>query len=159
MVATGMSAPYATLLLDTETYDLTLDANNNIALATSPYSVAQDMGSQCRQWQGEYCYDVNDGVPLASILGQSPNLGVMKSDFVAAAAEVPATSNVKCFIEAITDRRVQGQVQATVTLADGSTVVVSANISPPVRFLKFLTNDAGTEYLTPDGGGGPLMPG
>lgn len=153
-----MGAPYATLLLDNETYDLTLDANNNIAVATSPYSVAQDMGSQCRQWQGEYIYASGDGVPLASILGQSPNLGVMKSDFVAAAAEVPATSNVKCFIEAITDRRVQGQVQATVTLADGTTVVVPANISPPVRFLKFLMNDDGTQILSNDSGG-PLTAG
>lgn len=154
-----MGAPYATLLLDSLGWDLTVDANGNIALATAPYSVSQDMSSQCRQWQGEYIYASGDGVPLASILGQSPNLGVMKSDFVAAAAEVPATSNVKCFIEAITDRRVQGQVQATVTLADGTTVVVPANISPPVRFLKFLTNDDGSQFLFTDSGTGPLTAG
>lgn len=154
-----MAQPFSSLLLDTETWDLTLNASNDIARADPPYAVSQDMSCQVRQWKGEFIYDSNDGVPLASILGQSPNLGVMKSDFIAAAAQVPATSNVKAFIQAITDRRVQGQVQATVTLADGTTIVVPANISPPVRFLKFLTNDAGTEYLTPDGGGGPLTPG
>jgi hypothetical protein len=130
-----MSAPFSTLLLDLGTYDLTLDANNNIARADPPYSVAQDMGSQCRQWKGEYCYNSNDGVPLATILGSAPNLGLMKSDFAVAAGQVPGTANVKCFISDITERRVSGQVQATVTLSDGSTLVVPANISPPVVFL------------------------
>lgn len=130
-----MSAPYSTILLDTATWDLTLDANNNIARADPPYAVAQDMATQCRQWKGEYIYNSNDGVPLATILGQSPNLGVMKSDFATAAGQVPATSDVVCYISDITERRVSGQVQATVTLSDGSTVVVPANISPPVVFL------------------------
>jgi hypothetical protein len=130
-----MSAPYSTISLDTSTYDLMLDANGNIARADPPYAVAQDMGSQCRQWLGEYIYNSNDGVPLATILGSAPNLGLMKSDFVTAAAKVPGTSNVQCFISDITERRVSGQVQATVTLSNGSTLVVPANISPPVVFL------------------------
>jgi hypothetical protein len=130
-----MSAPYSTILLDVLAWDLTLDANNNIALASPPYSVSQDMSSQCRQWKGEYIYSSNDGVPLATILGSAPNLGLMKSDFAVAAGQVPGTANVKCFISSIVERLVSGQVQATVTLSNGSTLVVPANISPPVVFL------------------------
>lgn len=130
-----MAQPYSTILLDVSTWDLTLNANNDVARADPPYAVSQDMSSQCRQWKGEYIYSSTDGVPLATILGEAPNLGLMKSDFAVAAGQVPGTSNVKCFIESITERRVTGQVQATVTLANGSTLVVPANISPPVRFL------------------------
>jgi hypothetical protein len=121
-----MAAPFDTLLLDTAAWDLTLDANNNIALATAPYSVAQDMSSQCRQWQGEYIYNQADGVPLSSILGNTPSLALLKSDFVQAAAQVPGTSNVKCFVESVADRNVRGQVQATVTLATGTTTVAAS---------------------------------
>jgi hypothetical protein len=154
-----MSAPYSTILLDTATWDLTTDANGNIALASAPYSISQDMSSQCRQWRGEYCYNVNDGVPLATILGEAPNLGLMKSDFSVAAGQVPATSNVRCFISSIENRLVTGQVQATVTLANGSTLVVPANISPPIQFLRptVLTDDTGT--ILTDDDGTPLTPG
>jgi hypothetical protein len=149
-----MAAPFDTLLLTTA-WDLGLDANGNIALATAPYSVAQDMSSQCRQWQGEYIYDVDDGVPLASIVGETPSLALIKSDFAQAAGLVPGTSNAVCFISAVKERNVQGQVQATVTLADGTKFVVPASISAQVRFLKLppvLTDDTGTIILTNDDG-------
>lgn len=154
-----MAAPFDTLLLDAAAWDLSLDANGNIAVATAPDSVAQDMSSQCRQWQGEFVYNQSDGVPLATIVGETPSLALVKSDFAQAAGQVPGASNAVCFISAVTGRNLQGQVQATVTLADGTKFVVPASISAPVRFLKFLTNDSGTENLTPDAGGGPLTAG
>lgn len=128
-----MASPFSTILLDQGTYDLTLDANNNIARADPPYACAQDMGSQCRQWKGEYIYNQADGVPLASILGETPSLALVKSDFAQAAGQVPGTSNAKCFITSVTDRNVAGQVQATVTLATGTTTVaapISGSSSP-----------------------------
>ena len=51
-----MAAPFDTILLDVSAWDLTTDSQGNIALATAPYSVAQDMSSQCRQWRGEFIY-------------------------------------------------------------------------------------------------------
>lgn len=124
-----MAAPFDTLLLDIGAWDLTLDANNNIALATAPYSVAQDMSSQVRQWKGEFCYNQGDGVPLATILGESPSLALVKSDFATAAGLVPGTSNAVCFISSVKQRNVTGQVQALVTLSDGSTTTVAASLS------------------------------
>lgn len=124
-----MAAPYSTILLDQQTYDLTLDANNNIARADPPFAVAQDMGSQCRQWLGEYIYSADDGVPLATIVGETPSLALVKSDFATAAGLVPGTSNPICYISAVTGRNVIGQVQAQVTLSDGSTTAVAASLS------------------------------
>jgi hypothetical protein len=123
-----MAAPFSTILLDTATWDLTLDAQGNIARADGAAAVAQDMSSQCRQFQGDYIYDASAGVPFNTILGKSPSLGVMKSDFVTAAAQVPGTSNVKCFITSVADRLVTGQVQAVMTVA-GTTTTVAAPLS------------------------------
>jgi hypothetical protein len=123
-----MAAPFDTLLLTTA-WDLTTDNSGNIALATAPDSVAQDMSSQCRQWLGEYIYNAGDGVPLATILGESPSLSLVKSDFAQAAGQVPGTSNPVCFISAVIDRNLVGQVQAAVTLPDGSTTTVAAALS------------------------------
>ena len=120
-----MAAPFSSLLLDISSWDLTISAAGDIARADPAYAVAQDMSTQCRQWRGEYIYDQSAGVPLSSILGQSPSLGVMKADFVTAAAQVPATTNVKCFIQSVADRLVSGQVQATVVVSGTATVVAS----------------------------------
>jgi hypothetical protein len=120
-----MAAPFDTLRLDVGAWDLALDSQNNIAVATAPYSVAQDMGSQCRQWRGEYIYNQADGVPLSSILGESPSLALVKSDFAQAAAQVPGTSNTVCYISSVRDRLVTGQVQATLV---GTNTVIATSI-------------------------------
>jgi len=120
-----MSAPFDTILLSVDTWDLALDSQGNIARASGAYAVAQDMSSQCRQWRGEYCYNQSDGVPLASILGETPSLALVKSDFAQAAGQVPGTSNAVCYITSVKDRNVAGQVQATVTLATGTTTVAA----------------------------------
>lgn len=120
-----MAAPFDTILLSVPAWDLSLDANGNIAVATSPYSVAQDMSSQCRQWQGEYIYQQSDGVPLASILGESPSLALIKSDFAQAAGQVPGTSGAVCYITSVKDRNVSGQVQAQVAVPTGTTTVAA----------------------------------
>ncbi len=129
-----MAVPFDTLLLDIQTWDLTTDSQNNIAVATSPYSVAQDMGSQCRQWRGDYIYDANAGVPLSTILGESPSLALVKSDFVTAAAQVPGVSNVVCYISSVTNRNVQGQVQGSI--GPGSNNVVATQIGGQTTVLR-----------------------
>ncbi len=110
-----MSAPFSTIAVDPSTWDLTLDAAANIELRIGADAVAQDMSSAVRLFKGEYIYDANAGVPYDAILGESPSLSLMKADFIAAAQTVPGTSNVKCFISGILNRRVEGQIQATVT--------------------------------------------
>lgn len=104
----------STLLLDRTTWDLTLDASGNIAVATDPYSLAQDAASAIKTFAGEVYWDTTLGLPwLTSILGKNPSLSQLRSYFVAAAMTVPDVASAKCFIRSISGRRVSGQIQVT----------------------------------------------
>lgn len=101
-----------TLLLDTVTWDLVLDVSGNIALASDPYSQAQDSASAIRTFIGECWYDTTIGVPFfQSFLGRAPNVALMRSKFSAAALAVPGVTGATCFISSIQSRSVTGQVQ------------------------------------------------
>lgn len=52
-----------TLLLDQNAWDLVLDASGNIAMASPPYALAQDVASAARTVAGECYYDTTKGVP------------------------------------------------------------------------------------------------
>ncbi len=103
-----------TLLLDTQIWDLCKDASGNIAMATAPYAIAQDVASAARLFAGELWYDSTQGVPyLADILGQPPPLQLMKAAFVAAAMTVPDVASATAFITGFANRVVTGQIQVT----------------------------------------------
>lgn len=103
-----------TLLLDRTTWDLCLDSFGNIALASEPYALAQDAASAIRLFAGELWYDTTQGIPyFAQILGRTPPIALMKSQFVAAALTVPGVVSARCFINSISDRKVTGQIQVT----------------------------------------------
>lgn len=111
-----MSAPFSTLLLDTVAWDLVVDSNANIALASPPYSVDQDICSAVRAFLGECYFDVSQGVPyLQEILGKSPPLTVFTSAIEDAAISVPDVKSAVCVITDFTDRTVTGQIQFTRT--------------------------------------------
>lgn len=114
----------ATLLLDRSSWDLVLDAANNIAVAQEPYALAQDAASADKTQQGECFWDSSVGVPLFSeVLGQRPSISLMKSLFSAAALTVPGVSLARTFITAIRNREVSGQVQVT-SAATGQTAAM-----------------------------------
>lgn len=114
----------ATLLLDTAAWDLVLDAAGNIAVATEPYSHAQDAASAIKLFQGELFYDLNQGIPyFQQILGKFPPLSLVKARMVAAALTVPGVVSAKCFITKFDQRKISGQVQ--VTDAKGNTSAAS----------------------------------
>lgn len=103
-----------TLLLDRSAWDLVLDIGGNIAVASNPYSLAQDAASAIKLFQGELWYDTSQGVPYWSqILGQAPNFTALKAQFVAAALTVPGVVAAQCFISSYSDRGITGQVQVT----------------------------------------------
>ena len=112
------------ILLDTDTWDLALDASNSMAVASEPLSMAQDAANNIRLFAGELYLDTTQGIPYFSqILGQSPPLALMKQYFVQAALKVPGVTSAKCFISGISGRVVSGQVQ--ITAEDGSTAAVN----------------------------------
>lgn len=103
-----------TLLLDTETWDLILDASGNMAVASDPYALAQDASSACRLFLGELWYDTAIGVPyLQQILSKQPPTSLIKAKMVEAALRVPGVVAARCYITAIEGRRVRGQIQVT----------------------------------------------
>lgn len=103
-----------TLLLDTDLWDLVLDASGNIAVADVPYALAQDAASAIRLFRGELWYDTEPGVPyFDQILGQFPPIALMKAEFEAAAMTVPGVVAARCYITSTDGRLVTGQVQVT----------------------------------------------
>lgn len=118
-----MSAPFSTLLLDVGTWDLTLDASGNIATASPPYAVAQDVASAVRTFLGEVFYDTTLGVPYTQqILGKAPPLSVLQAAIEQAAMTVPGVVNATCIIETFENRVVTGQVQFTDSDGNSQTV-------------------------------------
>lgn len=112
-----------TLLLDTTNWDLVLNSSGDIALATEPYSQAQDGASAIRLFQGELYYDTTKGIPYwTQILGLAPPLSLLKAKFVAAALTVPGVSTAVCYISSVIGRKLSGQVQITTSSGQSQTV-------------------------------------
>ena len=104
-----------TLLLDTVAWDLVLDIDGNIAVASDPYAQAQDAASAIRLFLGELWYDTTKGVSYSQVLGQLPPLALLKQKFATAALTVPGVVSAQVFISGISGRTVNGQVQITNT--------------------------------------------
>ena len=116
----------ATLLLDTAAWDLCLDASGNIAVATSPYSLAQDAASAIETFLGECYWDTTVGVPyLTEILGKNIPLALLKQQLINAALTVPDVVSAQVFISSLTGRLLSGQVQV---------VSSSGQLSEPTSF-------------------------
>ena len=117
----------STLLLDRTLWDLCLTTEGNIAVASEPYAIAQDVASAVRLFDAELWYDTAKGVPYFSeILGHQPPLSLMKAEFVKAALTVPLVASVKVFVSNTAEREVTGQIQITDT--SNQTVVVTGNL-------------------------------
>ena len=122
-----------TILLDTATWDYTVDAAGNWALASEPYSRAQDVASAIRLFKGELWYDRTQGVPYKTqILGQSPPLTVFQEYMIQAALTVPGVVSAVCIVTKydFATREVEGQVQFKDV--DGNTGSVSLAGNPTV---------------------------
>jgi hypothetical protein len=101
-----------TLLLDGATWDLLQDAAGNIAMASNPYSLAQDAASAIKTFEGEVYWDTNLGVPyMSQVLGLNPSASLLKSLFNDAAQTVPEVASAQTFLTAASERSVGGQVQ------------------------------------------------
>lgn len=102
----------ATLLLDRANWDLALDASGNIAVATEPYAMEQDVASECRVFQGEAWYDTAIGVPYRTqVLGQAIPVQLLKEHLTAAAKRVPGVTTATAYLSSFSAREVSGQVQ------------------------------------------------
>ncbi len=107
-----------TLLLVVTAWDLCLDANGNIAMATTPYARAQSVANALRLFTRELWYNTRAGVPyFENILGHAPPASVFEQYMVRGALTVPGVVSATCNITSIQGRVLQGQV--TFTGSDG----------------------------------------
>lgn len=114
----------STLLLDTQTWDLVLNAQGDIAVATEPYSYAQDAASAIRLFQGELWYDTSQGIPYwQQVLGKFPPISLVKYYLQQAALTVPGIVSATVYITGFSQRSISGQVQVT----DSSGTVTAAS--------------------------------
>lgn len=112
------------MLLDQAEWDLVVDLQGNWAVASDPYSEAQDAASAMRLFQGELWYDTTQGVPYwQSVLGMLPPLSYIKSVLVTAALTVPGVTAVRVFISSFVNRKASGQVQISDKAGNTSTAV------------------------------------
>lgn len=107
-----MSLTHNTLLLDIEAWDLVLDASGNIAMASAPYAIAQDVASAVRLFLGELWYDTTQGIPYwTKVLGKLPPASLLIELINKAALSVRDVVSCQTFITSFTKRGVTGQIQ------------------------------------------------
>ena len=100
------------LLLDQTAWDLVLDVNGNIALAKTPYSVAQDVASAIRTFLGECWYDTSLGLPYwQQILGEFPPLQYIAEQIQNEALTIPNVVAAQATFTSFKNRSLVGQVQ------------------------------------------------
>lgn len=113
-----------TLLLDQTTWDLCADAAGNIAMASDPYAIAQDVASAVRTFVREVWYDSTDGIPYFSeVLGQYPPAQLVRSLIETQAKTVAGVAKAVCTLLSLVDRTLTGTIQ--VTTSTGVTIPVS----------------------------------
>lgn len=116
-----------TLLLDLTNWDLVLDASGNIAQASAPYAIAQDVASAQKTFSGEVWYNSLIGIPyFQDIFGQNPPVTLFQAYMVGAALTVPdvvPSPPPQCIIESFEGRTVVART--TFTDSDGNTQSVT----------------------------------
>lgn len=113
-----------TLLLNPDSWDLLLDASGNIAMASEPYAVAQDVASAIRLFSGELYFDTTQGIPyFDQILGHNPTLGYIKAQVEAAALTVPSVVSAQATVTQYANRNISGQVLVIDTTGQSHNVV------------------------------------
>ncbi|WP_235012297.1 hypothetical protein [Caballeronia catudaia] len=99
-----------------------LDAAGDIACATDPYQVAQDVASAIRTFRGECFYDTTLGIPYwQAVLSQLPPASFIRSELVKAALTVPNVAAASVTQLVLNDRQVTGEIDVTDTSGNTQT--------------------------------------
>lgn len=102
------------LVLALNDWDLCADAKGNIAVASDPYAMAQDVACACKLFLGELWYDTSKGVPwFEDVLGHAPSQGLMQALIEQAAMTVPGVVAARCTIDEVANRQVTATVRFT----------------------------------------------
>ncbi len=101
-----------TLLLDQSAWDLVIDSAGNIAMATPPYALAQDVASAVKLFRDELWLNPASGIPyFDDVLGKFPPVTLMTGYIEKAAMTVPGVVKAQCIIATFTTRELTGQIR------------------------------------------------
>ena len=105
---------YQTLALS-EDWDLTLDGQGFIGIASGGQAVAQDAASACLTFYGEAYYDSSLGIPWdTQVLGKPASLGYVSSKMKTEAKKLSVVDDAECTLYLNkTTRKVGGQLLVT----------------------------------------------
>ena len=100
-----------TIALSSPAWDLEVDANGNIAMASGPNAIAQDVASAISTFLGEVYYDTSQGIPyFTSVLAQPYSPSLIQALLVQAALAVPGVVKAQATITKFVGRKVSGVV-------------------------------------------------
>ncbi|WP_426577677.1 hypothetical protein ACP179_06315 [Xenorhabdus stockiae] len=104
-----------TLFLMPATWDLTLDAAGNIAMASDQYARAQSVANACRVFVKDLYYSQGDGIPyLEEILGKNRySLAMYRKYLEDAAMSVEGVMSATAELSTASDRVVRGRILFT----------------------------------------------
>ena len=103
-----------TLLLDRTTWDLCLDASGNVAVASEPYALLQNVATTARLFRGELWYDTRQGLPyFEQVLGHAPSRQFLRNLYERAARLVVGVVVARCYFTGFEKRQLRGQLQVT----------------------------------------------
>ncbi|KER03409.1 MULTISPECIES: hypothetical protein [Photorhabdus] len=101
-----------TLFLMPATWDLTLDAAGNLAIASDQYARAQSVANKCRVFLSDMYYSQDDGIPyLEQILGKNRySLAMYRKYLEDAAMSVDGVISANAELSTANDRIVKGRI-------------------------------------------------
>ncbi|WP_433977535.1 hypothetical protein [Erwinia sp. E_sp_B01_9] len=83
--------------LDTDEWDIRLDSSGNMAIASNPYAVSQDVACSCSTFLGEAWYDTTLGIPYYErILGHWPGTQLINTKMATEAKKLPYVQSAFC---------------------------------------------------------------
>lgn len=114
-----------TLLLDTDTWDLTLDSGGNIATTTGSYGIAQNVANAVRLFTNDAWYDPDRGIPHFLIdLGMLPQESLVRARMTKAARGVDGVAAATMTITGLDARTLTGTISLTLTNGDTADVAI-----------------------------------
>src|SRR5260221_548540 len=94
-----------TIFLLPTTWDLSIDSDNNIAMAQDTYSMVQDAASAIQTYLGEVYFDTTIGIPyFTNILGHGLPINLYRAQCVQAALSVPGVQSAQVFFISLNNR-------------------------------------------------------
>ena len=105
-----------TLLLNTNSWDIQLDAAGRIATTTGAYAVAQNVSNAVRLFTKDAWYAQADGIPHFNVeLGQRPSADMVREHVNRTARAVPEVASASTTLRTFEGRTLSGEITLTTT--------------------------------------------